>query len=443
MWQHEIRDWAEPLDVAANVPKSESEWVLFYSSYDTEYTGQRSVIAMRKSKAIKSENFDEIEPLLSSDKTPFADSWFGYLGYGLKNCLEKLPADDPYKISLPNLWLVQYSLILEFNHKTRKLHVWYEDQSDIEYLLSSGLTRGSINNKKMDSRIRHENDKIVNLTSNMTKKEYLEKVGIVKEAISAGDLYQANLTRKFNGEFESKPNHFAIFRELVKNSPSPYSAFMKMEDTYILSSSPERFVTLTYDGKVESRPIKGSARRADNPIEDNIIINNLASSEKDRAENLMIVDLMRNDLSRVCIPGSIDAPSLFDITSYKTVHHMSSTIKGTISPDKTALDLVKACFPPGSMTGAPKIKAMELCSELEKHERGVYSGAIGWFGGDGSVDLSVVIRTLIIQGNSLEFQVGGAIVADSEPEKEWEETLIKARGIAKTLKIEEEQLSSL
>lgn len=196
-------------------------------------------------------------------------------------------------------------------------------------------------------------------------------------------------------------------------------------------------------GKTEARPIKGSAPRAADPVADAAIAAALATSEKDRAENLMIVDLMRNDLARGCEIGSVKTEALFDISTYATVHHMASTISGQRSSHVTPLELVAQCFPPGSMTGAPKIRAMQLCSQLEPRARGVYSGAIGWFGGDGSVDLSVVIRTLVIQQERFEFQVGGAIVHDSTAQGEWEETLTKARGIAKALNLRIEQLSEL
>jgi anthranilate/para-aminobenzoate synthase component I len=203
------------------------------------------------------------------------------------------------------------------------------------------------------------------------------------------------------------------------------------------------FLSLDTLGNVETRPIKGSAPRFEDKEKDQNSKNELQSSEKNRAENLMIVDLMRNDLSRNCVTGSVSVDSLFDVTTYATVHHMSSTIRGKKKPDIATLDLVKGCFPPGSMTGAPKIKAMELCSELEQQARGVYSGAIGWFSGDGACDFSVVIRTLIMQGRRFEFQVGGAIVSDSDPIEEWRETLTKARGIAKALDIPIEKLAQL
>jgi para-aminobenzoate synthetase len=277
----------------------------------------------------------------------------------------------------------------------------------------------------------------------MTKAEYLTRVQHILDAINRGDLYQANLTRKFYGSFATVPCPARLFMRLAHVSPAPYSALLKFGNRAIVSSSPERFLQLGEDGQVEARPIKGSAPRAADAGEDKDIRDALANNPKDRAENLMIVDLMRNDLARGCVIGSVRTEALFEVTTYATVHHMSSTISGQRRPDVTPLELVAQCFPPGSMTGAPKIHAMKLCSALEPRARGIYSGAIGWFGGDGAADLSVVIRTLVVDGERFEFQVGGGIVADSTPEGEWRETLTKARGLAAALHIPIEQLAEL
>ena len=218
-------------------------------------------------------------------------------------------------------------------------------------------------------------------------------------------------------------------------SPASYSAFMRLDDTYILSSSPELFLHADAAGHIHTRPIKGSAPRFQDEGQDRQSRDALTASAKDQAENLMIVDLMRNDLSRSCLPGSVRAEKLFEVTSHATIHHMSSMVTGIKRPECSTLDAVKACFPPGSMTGAPKIKAMDLCSRMEEIERGIYSGALGWFGGDGSCELSVVIRTLIMNGKNFEFQAGGGIVADSTPQGELDELIEKSRGIFTALEI--------
>ncbi len=277
----------------------------------------------------------------------------------------------------------------------------------------------------------------------MSKADYLSKVDLIREAILAGEFYQANLTRKFSGTFAHTPEPFTIFENLCEASPAPYAAFVHTGDACILSSSPERFLQVDAGSRVESRPIKGTLARDIRREPDAIGRARLASSEKDRAENLMIVDLMRNDLARGCVLGSVHVENLFEVATYATLHHMDSTIVGQKRPEVSTLELVKGCFPPGSMTGAPKISAMKACATLEGMERGVYSGALGWFGGDGSCDLSVVIRTLIVRENRFEFQVGGAITADSTPEGEWRETLTKARGICAALGIDMQWMERL
>lgn len=422
--------WIEPLELAAGVEEDEGNWIFLYSGMRNNFTGQFSILALKAKDEIKSGSFIELTDRLNNGgESKFDNSWFGYLGYGLKNSLEKLPQDKTYEINLPDLWMVNYSLIILFDHDNKRIEIWADSADDLESVplaMKSGQA---------------DNIKAVNLTSNMTKAEYLAKVVIIKDAINKGDLYQANLTRKFSGNIKADP--FAIFSKLCAIHPSPYSAFLKMGDKYILSSSPERFLYIDEDGYADTRPIKGSAPRFSDKKKDEESRNALENSEKDKAENLMIVDLSRNDLSRSCEAGSVKVDGLFEVTSYATIHHMASKIYGKKREDVSSLELVKGCFPPGSMTGAPKIKAMELCSSLEQVKRGVYSGAIGWFGGDGSADLSVVIRTLIIDGDKFEFQVGGAIVADSVAEKEWEETLTKAKAVAQAIGINVEELAAI
>ena len=356
---------------------------------------------------------------LSADGAPFDNAWFGYLGYGLKDCLETLVPDRPNWLALPDLCMMQFNSIYQFDHDERTVTLW---QKHTKPRFSVSAPAPDIYPPRVSS-----------LRSNMSKKDYLESAAQIIECIHRGDLYQANLTRKFMGEFAESPDAFALFRKLCAVSPAPYSAFLRLGDTCILSSSPELFLHIGSDGHIRTRPIKGTAPRFGDLTQDQQSRERLAVSAKDRAENLMIVDLMRNDLSRACIPGSVMNPSLFEVTSHATIHHMSSTVTGQKSPGCSTLDAVKHCFPPGSMTGAPKITAMNLCSRMEKLQRGVYSGAIGWFGSDGSCELSVVIRTLILRGQRFEFQVGGGIVADSTPAMEMAETMEKSKGIMSAL----------
>jgi len=437
--------WLEPLEIIKKIPATEKCWALLYSGMRTDFTGRYSWLAVRPKEEIISENFDSLDSRISGDNS----KWFGYFGYGLKNCLEKLPKDKPGILNLPNLWMVNYRTIIIFDHEERKIEIRSDDEFDLNSWFNSPqptichsraggnpYSRGgetpAVPDRPvvMDSRLRgNDMQKISHLNSNMTKAEYLEKAAAIKEHILAGDIYQANLTRKFYGEFTALPSPVKIFEKLCAASPAPYSCIMKLDDKYIISSSPEMFLKISADGSMESRPIKGSSPREEEK-------DALAKSQKDKAENLMIVDLVRNDLARGCLPGSVKVESLFDVTSYSTLHHMSSTITGKKRPEISVLQTIKNCFPPGSMVGTPKIKAMEICSHMEGMARGVYSGAIGWISND-EAELSVVIRTLILNGKTFEFQVGGAIIHDSVPEKEWRETMLKAEGIRKVLGIGE------
>lgn len=414
--------WTDPLDMAAAI--AEPNWVLLYSGASP---GRMSYLAHDLAERVESNDFDCLAAKLSAGRPALDNAWFGALGYGLKDSLETLPKDAPGWLTFPTLCMMRFHTIYAFDHEKKAVTRWADKDSNI---LTPRATA-------------HDAPRISGLHSNMSRAEYLEKAAHVIESIRGGDLYQANLTRKFMGNFDYSPDGFSIFRSLCAISPAAYSAYFCMDDKHIISSSPELFLKISANGEVITRPIKGTAPRFADSESDSKSRAALASSEKDRAENLMIVDLMRNDLSKTCLPGSIVTGSLFDITTHPTIHHMSSTVTGEKSPDVRTLDVVKHCFPPGSMTGAPKIKAMKLCSELETQARGIYSGAIGWFGGDGSAELSVVIRTLLIQGKKFEFQVGGGIVADSTPQAELQELLTKATAIVKALGIAPEDLQNL
>ena len=426
-------NWLHPLNIAANIPKTEQSWALLYSGLQTPHSGRYSILALDKQEEV-SETFSALENKLSCHDNKLDNAWFGYFGYGLKNALEKLTVDAPSYINSPDLFFARYGTILVFDHEENCVEVWGENENvDRLSCIVYRYKEPTINDKLQ----------VINVSSNMTREQYLAKVTTIKDAISRGDIYQANLTRKFFGEINADANPFNIFQKLCEISPAPYSAFIKNDDLSIISSSPERFLYIDKNGNVNTRPIKGSSARHPDKEGDIKAKAALAASEKDRAENLMIVDLSRNDLARNCVPGSIKVGELFGIETYSTVHHMVSSVSGIKNPDATTLELIKGCFPPGSMTGTPKIKAMEICSGLEKLKRGIYSGAIGWLGGDGSADLAVTIRTIIIKGNKFEFQVGGAIVNDSVAETEFLETMTKAKGVATALGISIEELGRL
>jgi len=419
--------WIDPLEAAASV--EDDYWVLLYSGTTSSDSGRYSFLATGLNEKIESDNLTALANRLSSNKATFDNCWFGYLGYGLKNSLEHLHPDGQSSMGFSDLCMMQFNHVYQFDHSKRTITHW------------SGLGNAKpLAAKKLQAVVMPD---IHNFSSNMTSASYREKAAYVIEKIRAGELYQANLTRKYKGSFTTKPDAFLLFCKLAQISPAAYSAYVKLGDAHIISSSPELFLKISPDGKVFTCPIKGSAARSNVAAEDERARIQLKSSEKDKAENLMIVDLMRNDLSKSCVPGSVSVDSLFDVTSHATIHHMSSKISAQKMPEASALDVISQCFPPGSMTGAPKIKAMNLCSELEGVARGPYSGAIGWLGGDGGGELSVVIRTLLLRDLDFEFQVGGGIVADSTPESELIELLAKARGLCMALGISEDRIHKL
>jgi para-aminobenzoate synthetase component 1 len=271
------------------------------------------------------------------------------------------------------------------------------------------------------------------ITSNFTHKDYVAAVARAKDYIAAGDIYQVNISQRLSAPLATAS--FDLYRRLCQSNPAPFAAYFETPDAAIISCSPERFIQVR-GREVETRPIKGTRPRGATPEEDARLAAELLASEKDRAENVMIVDLERNDLGRVCEFGSVYVPELFVLESFATVHHLVSTVRGRLRPDATALDCLRASFPGGSITGAPKVRSMEIIEELEPTRRGVYTGAIGYLCFSGDMDVNIVIRTLVVKDGVAHFQVGGGIVADSQPEAEYEETLDKGRALARALAAE-------
>lgn len=265
------------------------------------------------------------------------------------------------------------------------------------------------------------------IRSNFTQAEYLAAVERAKDYIAAGDIYQVNLSQRFSAPVNQPPE--TLYALLRQASPVSFGAYLHCGDFQVLSASPERFLCFWPDSRlVETRPIKGTRPRGATPEEDRDFASALLQSEKDRAELLMIVDLERNDLGRVCEIGSVRVPELVRLESYANVHHLVATVRGTLRREMDAVDLLQACFPGGSITGAPKIRAMKIIDLLEPTSRGVYTGAMGYIGFDGGMDLNIAIRTGVVKDGVAYFHAGGGVVADSDPLAEYQETLTKARG---------------
>lgn len=267
--------------------------------------------------------------------------------------------------------------------------------------------------------------------SNMPRKQYLSTVRQLQQHIEEGDCYEINLAQCFSAAYDH-PQPEELFLDLIEVSPVPFAAYYKADDKHLISASPERFLQHR-KGRLITQPIKGTAPRSTDPEEDRQLIDKLRQSEKEQAENVMIVDLSRHDLNRFCEPWSVQVPRLFDIQSFPQVHQMVSTIEGRLAPQFSSLDALEGIFPPGSMTGAPKYKVMQLIDQYENEGRGLYAGSVGYVTPSGDFDFNVIIRSLIYDdaASLLTYHVGGAITYDSDPEKEYDETILKAQAIRK------------
>jgi para-aminobenzoate synthetase component 1 len=354
----------------------------------------------------------------------------GYFSYDLGRHIEFLPSVSADDLGLSEMCVGLYDWVLAHDGNTGQTH-----------LFSTGLPEGS--GKMAEDRVKQILRRLENippstantfssviLQPNFTRDGYISAVHQIKEYLAAGDVYQVNLSQRFQAPFSDDP--WSLYLRLRQANPEPFSAYLETPEATILSASPEEFLRLE-SGRVQSRPIKGTRPRGHTTDEDRRLANELLHSDKDRAENVMIVDLLRNDLGRVCRVGSIEVPSLFAVEPHPSVWHLVSTVTGQIREDADAVDLLRACFPGGSVTGAPKIRAMEISEELEPVRRGIYCGSIGYISFAGDMNTDIVIRTLVMTGGRLYLQVGGGIVADSDPEAEYQETLHKAAGIRQVL----------
>lgn len=365
----------------------------------------------------------------------------GYFGYDLRHHLEKLPAVAVDDLGLPDCILNFYDLLF-----------WSEPETKRLWVVSSGLPFPSGSERTGRARQRLEEglellrraraigqrrsletaQSYLPLESNMSRATYFKALEAVLEYIAAGDIYQANISQRFTTRFSGDP--WALYSGLRSRFPAPFGAYLNCGAFQVLSNSPERFLLVEGD-RISTCPIKGTRPRGLTVEEDARLIGHLRQSEKERAEHVMIVDLERNDLGRICRMGSVDVEQFETIETYHTLHHMVSTVAGTLEEGMGPMDCLRATFPGGSITGAPKIRAMEIIDEVEPTARGLYTGAIGFVGFSGDMELNIAIRTAIVTGDRIYFQTGGGIVADSSPQQEYEETLLKAETFCRTLGI--------
>ena len=354
----------------------------------------------------------------------FSGGYAGLFAYDLGQAFEDLPVCPPAQGGCPVVAMGWYEAVLEFDHGARTVRALGAPKAAARLIDALKTAASEFEPSVSEGR----------LSQDWPDARYLEAVETARDYIRAGDVFQVNLSHAFTGHMTGPQAPLALFERLIADSPSAFSAWFRLsEDQVIVTNSPERFVQASASGEVETRPIKGTRPRRADPDQDRVEADALAASLKDRAENLMIVDLMRNDLARVCEPGSVKTPELFSVESYANVHHLVSTVRGRLRSDLNVFDLIAATFPPGSITGAPKVRAMEIIAELEEQSRGAYCGALGWLGADGACDLNVMIRTASLRkaetGWDVQVRSGGAITIDSVPEDELAETRDKAAAL--------------
>lgn len=394
---------------------------------------------------------DLLERFFTDNPTrfPFVGGAVGFISYDLKDELEKLPQKAENDLDLPLWRFAWYDGILVYDHEVSRYNILACGMTEtgecipkvasfrvkrIEQLVLDYVNcEISNSNPKAPETVTNgdDNSNHRQITNSVKKDKYLLDLQKVIEYIYAGDIYQSNLTQRFQCPYTEDP--LTLYQSLHEHNPAPFAAFLPYEDFQILSSSPERFIRIHPEGLIETRPIKGTRPRGATEREDELLATELSESVKDRAELTMIIDLERNDLGRICTYGSVKVTDLIRLEKYTTVWHLVSTIVGTLKPELKPSDILRAIFPGGSITGAPKIRAMEIIEELEPYKRGIYTGSIGYIGFDKAWDLNIVIRTLLIKEGQAYFHGGGGIVADSSPEAEYEETLQKVRALIRVL----------
>ena len=422
-----------------------SEPFLVLSTHGSQATITRD----GEKSSLKGNPFDVVNNLLesyhldsASPPVPFLGGAVGYFSYDLCHFIERLPATAVDDLKLPECYFGFYDLVLAFDnlqHKTYIISTGFPQQEEPQRIeratrrlnqMKEMLTNQSPSTTGAPFTSISSPPEQVTLKGGFTHQEYVDAVEKARQYIIAGDIFEVNLSQRFEAELSITP--YQLYKRLRQVNPAPFACYLGFDEVSVVSASPERFLRLRGDW-VETRPIKGTRPRGKTPEEDETLANELLSSVKDRAENIMIVDLERNDLGRVCRFGTVKVTELAILEVFPTVFHLTSTVEGRLREGKNSIDLLKATFPGGSITGAPKVRAMEIIDELEPTRRSVYTGGIGYLSFNGDLDLNIAIRTFLVKGEKAYFQVGGAVVYDSDPEAEYQETLDKGRALIDAL----------
>ncbi|MCA1925543.1 MAG: aminodeoxychorismate synthase component I [Thiobacillus sp.] len=404
------------------VSNGDSGWdMLFAFPQDTVRFGRGELDALRAHPAMQAPSLSPVSPEL-----PFCGGWLVALAYELGGAFEPSAGQACDPDDYPLAWLTRIPAAILVERASARCLLVAEPSADSGWLdamqadLESGLP--DLPAMPATASIREE-----------PAQRFLEGVARIQDYIRAGDVFQVNLSRGWRGEFAAAAVPAALFDALMRKNPAPFSALLQLDDWAIVSSSPERLVRLGQDGMLETRPIAGTHPRSEDTAEDAALRARLAAHPKERAEHVMLVDLERNDLGRVCTPGSVEVSALMEIASYRHVHHIESTVRGRLRPGATVFDVLRATFPGGTITGCPKVRTMQIIRELEAEPRRSYTGSVGYINRDGSFDFNILIRSFLLRGRAWEFRAGAGIVADSLAARELDETRAKARGLLRAL----------
>ncbi|MHB8483808.1 MAG: anthranilate synthase component I, partial [Nitrospiria bacterium] len=384
------------------------------------------------------------KPVMIEGVPPFHGGAVGYVSYDAVRFMEKIPDRLPDPLNLPDLYFLITDTILVFDHINHRIKIisnaWIESSVKKAYDLALRKIDHIVKMIAGPLRIRKKLKKknASRLVYETSRPEFIKSVHAAKEHIRAGNIFQIQIGQRISKALTVDP--FDLYRALRQVNPSPYMFYLKLKDLRIVGSSPELLVR-SVDGKVQTRPIAGTYRRGKNEEEDQQLEKKLLSDPKERAEHVMLVDLGRNDLGRVCDFHSVHVNEFMIIERYSHVMHLVSNVMGNLKKNQDSFEVLRACFPAGTLTGAPKIRAMEIIEELEKTRRGIYGGAVGYFSFSGNLDTAIAIRTMVVHRNKVYFQAAAGIVADSVPESEYEETMNKMKALMKALELAEQGLS--
>ncbi|MEW6120807.1 MAG: aminodeoxychorismate synthase component I [Pseudomonadota bacterium] len=429
----DIREWPARPDLirlqasypqrypALFVSTGDTGWdILFAFPEDARRFGRADVDALQAHPAMRQRH----APAQDTD-LPFGGGWLCALAYELGGLFEPTAGavDDP--ADFPLAWIARIpAAILVDRREARCLLAAEHGRSELIEAMMLDLTAPLPELPGLP---------VLRKLEEEAPERFLDGVARIQDYIRAGDVFQVNLSRGWYGEFDAPPPAAALFRQLMDKNPAPFSALLQFDDWAIVSSSPERLIRLGQDGRIETRPIAGTHPRGETPEEDAALRARLQAHPKERAEHVMLVDLERNDLGRVCEPGSVEVAALMEIASYRHVHHIESTVCGRLRADASVLDVLRATFPGGTITGCPKVRTMQIIRELEAEPRRSYTGSVGYINHDGRFDFNILIRSFLLRERTLSFRAGAGIVADSVAAHELDEARAKARGLLRAL----------